>query len=168
MTATSKKIYVPTQGADSWKCLLAEPDKHWKTGFSARLLAHCWEDAKGGFPKSVNTALSAAGQTQELLLAIPEFKVNLPPYGAASQSDIFVLSRDDAGLTVMMVEGKVNESFDKKVGDWNDGDGKERRLLFLLTKLGLKDESVDAIRYQLLHRTVSALLTAEQFHQVVL
>jgi hypothetical protein len=46
------KFYVPTEGVKSWQKLLAEPNKHWKTGYSARSLAYCWEEARG-FPKSV-------------------------------------------------------------------------------------------------------------------
>jgi len=38
-------IYKRTQKADDWKQLLADPEKHWKTGFSARTFAHCWEEA---------------------------------------------------------------------------------------------------------------------------
>src|SRR5260370_2409712 len=41
------KIYRPTSGPDDWKSFLAEPKKRWKTGFSARTLAHCWEHADG-------------------------------------------------------------------------------------------------------------------------
>ena len=46
------KYYVPTEGVESWRKLLAEPDKHWKSGNSAKSLAYCWEEAQG-FPKSV-------------------------------------------------------------------------------------------------------------------
>ncbi|OGT76570.1 MAG: hypothetical protein A3I13_03985 [Gammaproteobacteria bacterium RIFCSPLOWO2_02_FULL_47_50] len=46
------KYYVPTGGVESWRKLLAEPNKHWRTGYSARSLANCWEEAQG-FPKSV-------------------------------------------------------------------------------------------------------------------
>lgn len=161
----SQKIYTPSFGPDSWKCLLAEPEKHWQTGHSAKTLAHCWEGASGCFPKSFDKALRDSGLELELLLAIPEFKVNLPPAGGkASQNDILVLSRDATGLAVMTIEGKVNELFDKTVGKWKNGDGKEERLRFLLEMLELAElESIDDIRYQLLHRTVSAILTAKQF-----
>jgi hypothetical protein len=41
------KFYLPSKGPESWKELLAEPDKHWKTGYSARSIAYCWEEAHG-------------------------------------------------------------------------------------------------------------------------
>jgi hypothetical protein len=40
-----KRILVPTQSAQDWKRLLAEPEKHWKPGYSAILMAQSWEIA---------------------------------------------------------------------------------------------------------------------------
>jgi hypothetical protein len=53
-----------------------------------------------------------------LLLAIPEYKVSLPGWGAASQNDIFCLARTQHGLVSIMVEGKVNEPFGPLVKEW--------------------------------------------------
>ena len=53
-------VYVPSQGPGSWQAFLAEPEKQWKTGYSAKSLAYCWEEAKG-FPSSVNKALAESG-----------------------------------------------------------------------------------------------------------
>jgi len=39
------KFYVPSKGLGFWKAFLAEPEKQWKTGYSARALAYCWEEA---------------------------------------------------------------------------------------------------------------------------
>lgn len=41
--------------------------------------------------------------------------------------------------------------------------GKNDRLEFLLKRLGLKSMPPGTIRYQLMHRTVSALIVAEQY-----
>ena len=64
-----------------------------------------------------------------------------------------------------MVEGKVKESFGPTLGEWrNDASsGKEERLGFLLRTLGLGAAPADDIRYQLLHRAASALITGEQY-----
>jgi len=48
------KIYIPSDSPDRWKDLLAEPEKQWKVGYSARALAYCWQEADG-FPKSIVT-----------------------------------------------------------------------------------------------------------------
>jgi len=68
------------------------------------------------------------------------------------------------GVVAVAVEGKVDEAFGPTVGEKraDASPGVTTRLTYLLERVGL--ESVpDAVRYQLLHRTVSALLVAEQF-----
>lgn len=159
------RIYVPSKGADSWKEFLAQPDLHWKTGYSARTMAHCWEDANE-FPKEIRNAFYSANLQLEMLLAIPEYKVHLDTGNAPSQNDVFVLSRDSKGLAVIMIEGKVSESFDKTVEEWNDSDGKKSRIKFLTEKLEVSASfaEVEGLRYQLFHRAVSAILVSEQFY----
>lgn len=162
------RILLFTSGPQDWQSLLADPEKHWKSGFSARTLAHSWE-AADGFPSEI--AILMAQCTEPLLqdltplLAIPEFKVPLPGGKRASQNDIFVLGRSSAGPVSIMVEGKVNESFGPTLGGWRDeaSAGKEERLSFLLRTLGLKDVPNDGVRYQLLHRAASALITGEPY-----
>ncbi len=34
------KFYVLADGANDWRPLLAEPEKHWRTGYSAKSLAY--------------------------------------------------------------------------------------------------------------------------------
>lgn len=163
------RIYIPTSGVDDWRKLLADPVKHWRTGFSARSLAYAWENARG-FPAEIQDLFTTSDppfQDMELLLAIPEHKVLMPPYGGhPSQNDLFVLARNSSNsLVAITVEGKVSESFDKNLSEWNrvGSRGKETRLAYLKDKLGLTDEVPSGIRYQLLHRTASAILEAERF-----
>jgi hypothetical protein len=72
------KIYVPANRPEDWKPLLAKPDKHWRTGYSAKTLAYCWQEANG-FPESVINCFNNSGlklfRDIELLLVIPEHKV---------------------------------------------------------------------------------------------
>jgi hypothetical protein len=163
--------FLLTSGPDDWRKLLADPEKHWRSGYSARTLAHCWE-ATNRFPPEVSDVLT---QTTEPLLAkltpilaVPEFKVPLPGGGRASQNDVFVLGRSSAGPVCIMVEGKVNESFGPTLDEWRAGasPGKEERLDFLLRTLRLSDVPRGDIRYQLFHRTVSAIITGEQYRAV--
>src|SRR5439155_18833766 len=103
-----------TSGPSDWQAVLAEPTKHWRTRYSARTLAHCWE-AAAGCPSEVSAAMAVSSDPRladlEPLLAVPEFKVPLPGGERASQNDIFVLARSTAGPVSIMVEGKVNETF---------------------------------------------------------
>jgi hypothetical protein len=85
-------ILIQTKGPEDWKHLFADPDLRWQEGYSAYALAHRWEEAKG-FPSEIKEALESipALEDVELLLAIPEYQVNLPGGGAAPQNDIFAL-----------------------------------------------------------------------------
>ena len=165
------KFFVPTAGADDWKSLLASPDRHWRRGYSARSLASSWEEA-GGFPSEVKQAFAECEfpilQDIELLLGFPEYQVPLPGGQAASQNDIFVLgkSKPQGQLIAITVEGKVAESFDVTVSEWLKGasQGKRIRLDYLCNVLGLERESLGEVRYQLLHRTASALILADRFN----
>jgi hypothetical protein len=147
------KIYVPALDAETWKQFLAQPEKQWKEGYSARTLAYSWQEAHG-FPT-------------ELLLALPEHKVSLPGGARASQNDIWALARSENNLISIAVEGKVAESFDKTVEEWQkdstSGSGKQARLDYLTDLLRLPS-NLTTIRYQLLHRTASAIIEAQRFN----
>src|SRR5713226_1410623 len=100
------KVYIPTAGPTDWQRFLADPTKHWRTGFSAKTLAHCWESA-GGLPDEIASMLRPHGGPAELLLAIPEHKVPLPgAFRGASQNDVFALARAGESTFAIMVEGK--------------------------------------------------------------
>jgi hypothetical protein len=163
-------IYTPSTGIEDWQRLLADPDKHWRTGFSARSLAYAWENATG-FPAEIQELFTNSDrnfQDVELLLAIPEHKVLIPPYGGhPSQNDLFVLARDSSnGLITITVEGKVSESFGEHLSRWNieDSSGKRKRLAFIKDTLGIVGDIPPTIRYQLLHRTASAIVEAKRFN----
>lgn len=168
-----RKILIPAKTADDWRCLLADPDKHWRTGYSARTLAHCWQ-AADSFPPSVQQVLNSSGAFVglELLLAIPEIKTPLPGGSRPTQTDLWALARCDSGLISVAIEGKAAESFGPTLGEWQtDGKGKQERLAFLLKTLGLPGPLAPSIRYQLQHRTAAAVLEAQRFtapHAVML
>jgi hypothetical protein len=158
------KIFIPSYGPESWQDFLASK-KHWRKGYSAKTMAYCWEDSNG-FPKNFNDVLLKAGLDLKMMLALPEYKVYLDTLKAPSQNDLFVLSRDSQGLATVMIEGKVEESFDKTVEKWYDSPTKLDRMDFLVTKMEINGGITDYynLRYQLFHRTVSAILVAEQFY----
>jgi len=145
------KVFIPSKSPRDWKGLLAEPDKQWKTGYSAKALAYCWEEAKG-FPKSVQKVFSQASyplfKGMIPLLVLPEYQVPLPGGARPSQNDIFVLAHSNEGLVTITVEGKVNEPFGPTVSEWlkNSSPGKQLRLKFLRERLELMNNSLDHIR----------------------
>src|ERR1700694_659831 len=72
------RILTFTTGPTDWQALLADPEKQWRTGYSAKTLAYCWEAAEG-FPPEVAEALQRTDEAPlgnlTPVLAIPEFKV---------------------------------------------------------------------------------------------
>lgn len=163
------KFFMPTAGPTDWKNFLAKPDKHWRSGYSAKALAYSWEEA-GGFPHEVKQVLSKCAfpilRDIQILHAFPEYEVPLPGGQKGSQNDIFILGKSKGQIITIAVEGKVAESFDVTMSEWLEGasPGKRQRLKYLCSLLGISEDSVARIRYQLLHRTASALILAEQFN----
>jgi hypothetical protein len=163
-----KKIFIPTKNAESWKDLLADPDKHWKDGFSAKLIAYSWEK-NGDIPIEILKVLNSQPDFTELelILAIPEFKVSLPGGTRPSQNDILAVFSTNKALSVMTVEGKAKEDFDETLFNWKQHTsdvGVIERLGFILDKIGIKNKNIDNLRYQLFHRLASAVIMAEKFH----
>ncbi|MGJ9384486.1 DUF6946 family protein [Salipaludibacillus sp. CF4.18] len=160
--------YTETQGIESWKNELSEPEKQWKSGLSAKELALSWEEANG-FPLSIQEAFQDSGiplfKDTTFLFGFPEYKIPLPGGGTSSQNDLYVLAKASDELLTIMVDGKVSEPFGKTVGFWRGTDpssAKRKKLAKLLTTLKLEEEDVLNKRYQLLHQTVSALIEAKR------
>ncbi len=165
-----KRIFVPTSSSDDWKPLLSRPDLHWKPGYSAKSAAKCWEKNAPKLPNKIIDLLEASKEEAlkklELLAALPEWKVPLPGGSRPSQTDILALTRNKNGLVILGVEAKADESFGLTIGEWKKrvSDGRTERINYLERELGCSSPLNDNIRYQLLHRTVSTLLVAQDFH----
>jgi Domain of unknown function (DUF6946) len=176
------RIVIPAESADDWQRLLASPERQWVTGYSARTLAHCWQEADD-FPASIKAVFASSPYSLfhdiELLLGIPEHKVPLPGGQRASQTDLFALAKSKGDLVSIAVEGKVSEPFGETARDWLDrrafdeekkgrkrrpSDGATARLAYLCDSVGLDESDVGTLRYQLLHRTASALIEAQRFN----
>ena len=151
-----------------WRHLLADPDKHWQTGYSARSLAYSWETATG-LPREIVDLLKSEAAFKdadpELLVAFPEWKVPLPGGNRESQNDVFALVRMGNETLAIAVEGKVSEPFGPTVEGWysNPSKGKIERLSYLCDMLGLAINDISHLRYQLLHRTASAVIERRRF-----
>jgi hypothetical protein len=90
--------------------------------------------------------------------------VDLGSAGRYSQTDLMVIAGLGDKLGVIAVEGKVDETFGKLISDWSDGsNGKTIRLRGLCSTLGLDVTQCGHLRYQLLHRTASAIYEARRY-----
>jgi hypothetical protein len=171
-----KRISIPSSGPLDWRSCLVDKNKHWKRGRSAFETAFSWEMAQkgkgcSGLPSEVSNILNRVDclKNSELLLAIPEHQVRLNNHRAPSHNDVWALLKNEHGLISLTIEAKAGESFDQTVTSWlnkdKKRDGRVKRLDWICDRLKTdsNESAVGLVRYQLLHRTVSALLEAERF-----
>lgn len=165
-----KRVFAPTRSGSDWQRLLARPTLHWKKGRSAMTAAACWDAAGETLPTEINSVLRSTEDPDladlELLAVLPEWKVRLKGGKAASHTDVLALACNSRGLVVLAVEAKVAEGFGPTLGAKRAGSssGQRQRLDYLHSVLRLSQPLTDSIRYQLFHRTASALLSAQAFH----
>ena len=167
---SSGHCYVPSDGPDAWQRFLSKPDLHWKTGHSAKALAHCWEAAGDRLPGEVASLIRSfpryAHDHAELLLAVPEWIVPLPGGSKGSHNDVLALIGVGGDLMVAAVEGKVSERFgEETIEQWfsDPSPGKETRLRYLCDLLGTACPPAGHLRYQLFHRAASAVIECRRF-----
>lgn len=146
------------------RAYLADPIKHWRPDHSALELATIWIGT-GDLPFSVRKVLETcdAYAACSLVEGFFEREVELGTRGRPSQTDLLALVQLPDGYGVIAVEGKAREPFGELVSAWNDSVGKQARLDDLCEQLGLDSSQVGHLRYQLLHRTVSALIEARRY-----
>jgi hypothetical protein len=144
--------------------------KHWKIGYSAERLATTWRVRPTDFPDQVKSVFKTSPlfSNSEFIIGIPEHKVPLKAGGRASQNDIWLLAKIGNEFVSVAVEGKVHESFDKTLKEWYHRDentaGRLKRFEYLCDLLALQGKcSIEdrSLRYQLFHRTASAVIEAE-------
>jgi hypothetical protein len=163
-----KRIFTPTSSGSDWQKLLVKPTLHWRQGKSAMSAAASWEAAGDKLPPEISLALNSSYVPEirglKLLAAIPEWETPLPGGTRASFTDILAVTRNEFGVCVLAVEAKADEDFGPLVSEKlaEASDGQKERLESLRSCLGLKVLDGD-IRYQLLHRTASAVLSAQEF-----
>lgn len=157
------RLHLPMRNPADVKPHLASPI-HWKEGRSAHALCSIWEKANA-IPPKVKSVLATHPATVQLELvdAFLERRVELGDGSRPSQTDLMAICSDDHGLLAMAIEATVNEPFDKIVDRWQDSSGKAKRLEMLCQSLGIDVGTAGPLRYQLLHRTVSAIIEAKHY-----
>jgi hypothetical protein len=161
-----RRLHVPVLKPEDVIPHLAQQELHWKTGYSAKELAGTWWNANNDFPASVRAVLNTAPEYKnaKLVDGFFEHEVELRSPGRNSQTDLMVIADLGDELSILAVEGKVEEPFAKVVSKWNGSPGKQTRLKSLCRTLGLDPANVGHLRYQLFHRTASAIYEARRYH----
>jgi hypothetical protein len=160
-----RRLHVPLVQPEDIVPHLAKQEAHWKAGYSAQELAIAWAGAGSRFPTRVRQVLDTAPEYigAELIDGFFEREVELQSPGRNSQTDLMVVAGLLDELAIIAVEGKVEESFAGFVSEWNDSPGKQTRLEHLCRTLQLDPASVGGLRYQLFHRTASAIYEAKRY-----
>jgi hypothetical protein len=163
------RFYVPLLEPEDVVRHLGKQEKHWKEGRSAHALASLWF-RHNAFPPKIESALKShpTFQSAELVDAFLERKVDLESDGRPSQTDLLAVIGIGQDLAIVAVEGKAGEPFGKRVEEWLNGSTKkETRLKGLCKMLGLSRDAALPLRYQLLHRSASAILEARRYRTPV-
>jgi hypothetical protein len=170
-TTMPARYSIPIEDAEEIIPRLARGIDHWKKNFSAYELAHAWFQ-RDGFPPLVREALNCCEHTRdaELLEGIFERQTDLGSRGSSSQTDLLCLARTHDARFIVAVEGKVAEGFGETVATWLKANtrtdvGRRHRLKGLLKTFGncITESVLPGLRYQLLHRTASAIYEARRF-----
>ena len=162
------RIHLPIERPEAVIPHLGSPG-HWQPGRSAKSAADLWF-ASNGIPASVRQVLATSVDYSEAVLvdAFLERRVDLGDGERPSQTDVMAIIQAHGKLAVLAVEAKVDEPFGPTVSEWlgqakDDGNKRQARLSMLCDLLGLNASEIGAIRYQLLHRTASAILEAKRY-----
>lgn len=150
------------QATDLAKYLPADKRHHYRDGYSMAEAAKCWVAAEGRLPPLVANLIGS----DDLEAAHFEYRVTVWGRGL-SMTDIMAFIPN--GL--IAVEAKARENFDDLIAVWIDREKPENarspahRLAVVDRYSGafqVPKELLMDLRYQLLHRTLAAALTAKQ------
>ena len=166
--ASLPRVHVPIMRPEDVVAHLDSPT-HWQPGRSAKCVADSWFTANE-IPGSVAAVLNGDPlfRSARLIDAFLERGVDLGDGARPSQTDLMAIVSLGDKLGILAVEAKVDEPFGPTVSEWladNDRDDSQKlaRLRSLCAILGLDSATVGPLRYQLIHRTASAVLEARRY-----
>jgi hypothetical protein len=161
----------------AWE-LLAPPARgksHWREGYSARELARRWLEAvaaRGNIPPEIELLLDTHDRTRGFagVHAYAQVETKLDRFkGSARSHDLLVVGTAGGKRTLLDVEGRVDEPFERTIQQVLDSVKKPesktaRRLAWLAwlsqSLLGSPPSEIGVIRYELLQRIAAMLLRA--------
>jgi hypothetical protein len=171
-TSDYQRLYgAPLTRPEQAQQFLRDPQKHWKKGRSAYEAAHAWIGAGGtrgvGLPARVRELGCSTPEWQSISVVSGFFEHATPldTQSGPSNTDILVVCGLKHGLGILAVEAKAGEPFGDLVRDWRaikPSPGKDARLASCRF-LAVQPETCDPLRWQLFHRTASAVIEAQRF-----
>lgn len=163
-----RKYYVPANKPEDWQPLLDKPDKQWKTGYSAKHLSGCWQEADD-FPRCVQQVFEDSTEDVfrhiRLLVSLPDYKIPWPEGIQVLQDETFFLAKGNGQLVGITVEEKISESLGVTVNQWayELSVGENAKLRYFCQLLGIEPSQIGDIPYQLILRAAPVIIFAREF-----
>jgi hypothetical protein len=162
---TIRRIHVPMLSPDDVIPHLGAPG-HYRFPRSGWCIANHWF-AANDLPDTIRQVLETvpAFVGAELVEGLIERHVELGDGATASQTDLLAILGVGAELAIMAVEGKVDETFGNLVSQelCDASDRKKARITRLAALFGINEADAAPLRYQLFHRTASAIFEAKRY-----
>jgi len=162
------RVHVPITRPEDVIPHLGSPT-HWQPGRSAKSVADLWF-ASNSIPASVAAVLKSDPVFCDatLLDAFLERSVDLGDGERPSQTDLMAIVSLSDRIGILAIEAKVDEPFGPTVAEWlaqptGSSEARLNRLKILCDLLELDPANVGNVRYQLIHRTASAIFEARRY-----
>ena len=172
-TSDFQRLYgAPLTKPQDAQQFLRDPQLHWKKGRSAYEAAHAWIGHGGsrgvGLPGRVRDLLNSSPEwtNASVVTGFFEHATPLDTQKGPSNIDILVVCGLDQCLGIIAVEAKAGEPFGDLVSVWRTAKpspGKDARLAWACEFFGVSAAACDPLRWQLFHRTASAIIEAQRF-----
>jgi len=166
MSELAERFYVPVASIEQIRSVVRK--EKWAHRRSAQELAQSWF-GRQAIPLRVQRALDACGEFGHTRIVRGVFEhgdlLNGPP--GPSRTDLMLHIVSGSAPGVIAIEGKVDEGFDHPVRTWllrgkKGSESRPARLRYLGSCLGIEIPHGSSLRYQLIHRTVSAISEARR------
>jgi len=160
-----RRIHVPMLSPDDVIPHLGAPG-HYRFPRSGWCIANHWFVAND-LPDLVRLTLETIPLFggAELIEGLIERHVELGDGATASQTDLLAILGVGTELAIMAIEGKVDETFGRLVSEElsEASERKTARVRRLAALFGLSVADAGPLRYQLFHRTASAIFEAKRY-----
>ncbi|MGH6948365.1 MAG: DUF6946 family protein, partial [Kiloniellales bacterium] len=152
---------IPLRRPEDAQALIRRPERLWQPGLPAKELAESWLRAND-FPKAVRALLDSCPAYRQAVLSEAYFARRSQGGDGETRGpfDLLAYGNSIVGPYVIAVEGRREESFGERAGDWARTAARQRQLEGLCRLLRLEPEAAARLRLRLLRRCVGLLFEA--------
>jgi hypothetical protein len=140
---------------------------HWKPGRSAYELANAWIGEERVKALTIlQDILNSSENLQniELIEAFAEWETKLDKHGKGRTHDFLIKGQLEEKKAIIAIEAKADESFGELIGNYMEKSPEQSNIpnrIKLMASALFEDQSIDDLRYQLLHGVAGTLIEAK-------